>query len=237
MASHATLAETDLSSAWTIRISGLPSRTTLEELKALFAEHGPALHIHHMRHGSEAIIILKSKATAEAATEALAGGALQQLPSIQRTLEQREKARKRAEETGQGIAFCHIGGPRSSPLILRDDDPNYRYGDNMTRFLNAWEGLMGGAALEAVKSEWEGMAKAGATQSGVARLLLKVRDNIPDETIKDEEALAVWTETMRLFAAGKLQQHGDRFADTINELLGCLDTSQGDLENAFAETE
>ena len=57
------------------------------------------------------------------------------------------------------------------------------------------------------------------------------------ELVTDRANLAMWSATMQMIADGELSMHVDRFADCLNELLACLDDQQGELADAWGETE
>ena len=78
----------------------------------------------------------------------------------------------------------------------------------------------------------------GPNQQEGAALLHKFALLMRDDVVMNRPSFETWKKTMQMFAAGQLSQHADLFADTaINELLGCLDSSKGKLNDAWAATE
>jgi hypothetical protein len=221
---------------WTLRFSGLPSSISEAEIRESLSSYGRVCHIHHLNNGSESFVIFSRKSGADNA----ATFDFNTLPSVQATMERREEIRTEQANQGHCIAFPqvdHLG--RSEPSwegpVHYDSDSDGLYWENLNKFVALISEII--RDVQGLIEEFISLKNENAYQSKVSSFLLRVSGAIPEELIINAHALATWKSTMALFATERLSQHVDRFADTsINELLGCLDTS-GALSDAWAETE
>lgn len=192
---------------WTMRWSKRDRDPEWCSSRGYYETFGTVIHLHSLKGGSEGIVIFATQAAAEAAKE-------------------------------DGVKK-HPAYQTSEPLC----ETKWLYGrglywENIDRMLNCMDGLVEEPLRGSLLEAWRNAAETELPQHEVAQLLLRLRSGLPDDLVRDHVALDTWTVTMRMFARGELSQHIDRFADTsTNELLTCLDTTRGRLDEAWAETE
>lgn len=194
---------------WTLRYSDL-QKLGVEDLVRDCSPFGNLVHVHHIRGGSESFVVFASQAAAEAAEAALASTSSGRPESCAALAE-------------QGVDY---GGAAD-------------YWPNLINLLLCMTGAVKKEnGLESLLTEAQELLAREASQQDVAALLLQLVPLLDESAVKDASSLKMWTTTMAMFAAGTLSQHVDRFADTsVNEFLHCLDTTKGNLANAWAETE
>ena len=233
---------------WTVRLSGLPPKITAKALKDFMAGFGDVLHVNHSKCGSETLVVFSSRQAADAADQFLTEKGFGAIPGVSDILEARAKGEHNHTEGSPVVALagssqvCYVGMHHESTAPFCDgDDVGSGYMSNIETFVLKLEGVINDETLVILKNEINVLSKTEASQSQVAAFLLNVGKKLTeldDGVVKDSEAMDMWMTTIEMIASGKLSQHCDRFADTsVNELLACLDTSKGGLDDAWAETE
>ena len=217
-------------------MSGLPSGIDVDILKGSMENFGEVRHVNHSKSGSETIVLFFSREAAESAERYLSENGFQAIPGVQEMLDARTRA-------GRGVAFVQMSHECCPPKSETGNVGGYNghYWPSLENMLNCMEGVFEQESfLQKAKQDLAELKNQDADQQKVCALLLELGERLLREgrAVSDTAAMDVWLETMRLFAAGNLTQHCDRFADTsVNELLACLDDNFGSLADAWAETE
>ena len=148
-----------------------------------------------------------------------------------------------ARAQGRGLAYAQqslaLGRALAYQYSTGDDSRFFSYADDVYRYFDNLESVVG--ALEALLPDppaWlsrcaEARAN-GASVRTVAQLQLELSGAL--ELRSDvEEVVAHWRHTMQMIAQGRLHMHGDRFADTLLELVSFCDPQR--VGQYDAETE